>query len=183
MNKRKRIKLECEKCDSQFDDNYKARPSKKKSTVSVPDVLSTSVSTTLSTQSSSLSFTYEMSPDNLDGSTIVEQLFITKSFPITESSSITVDKMTNEFLKVKVDEKFDIEKFAEIETSETIPDDELFSWMSCAEQVTAFYANFERASDILTNTKTVAVSNPRIFILFLTPDIVDKINIREIVNN
>lgn len=28
MNKRKRIKLECEKCSSQFDDNYKARREK-----------------------------------------------------------------------------------------------------------------------------------------------------------
>lgn len=126
-----------------------------------------------------------MSSDNFDGSTIVEQLFITKSSPITESSSITVDKGTNEFLNVKVDEKFDIKKFAEIETNEyeTISDDKSFSWMSCAEQVTAFFVNFERASDILTNIKTVAVPNPRIFILFLTRDIVDKINIREIFNN
>jgi len=112
--------------------------SKNKVTVSVPDVLSTSVSTTLSTQSSSLSFTAEMSSDSFDGSTIVEQLFITKSSPITESFSITVDKVTNELLNMKVDEKFDI----------------------------------ERASDILTNIKTVAVPNPRIFVLFSTRDIV-----------
>ncbi|KAL4097237.1 hypothetical protein QTP88_022043 [Uroleucon formosanum] len=153
MNKRKRIELECEECGSQFDDDYKARhekaihdgknvkikhvgaplypfeASKKKATVSVPDVPSTSVSTIIATQSSSLSFTTESSPN------------------------------------VKVDEKVDIEKPAETETSETMPEDESFSWMSCAGQVTAFLANFERASDILTNIKTVAVPNPRIFVI------------------
>jgi len=84
---------------------------------------------------------------------------------MTESSSITVDNVTNEFLDVKVDEKVDIEKPVETENNETMPEDESFSWMSCAGQVTVFLANFERASDILSNIKTVAVPNPRIFVI------------------
>lgn len=184
MNKRKRIKLECEECGSQFDDDYKSRheksihggkkvkvkhvgaplnpfeASKRKATVSVPADPSTSVSTMLATQSPTLSSTAEMSFDIFEGSTIVESSFI------TESSPLTVNKVTDESLVVKVNKKVDKETLVETETNEpTILEDESFSWISCAGQVTEFLANFERASDILTNIKTVAVPNPKMFIV------------------
>lgn len=93
MNKRKRIKLECRRCGSQFDDGYKARhkktlhggkkvkvkhvgaplnpfeASKRKAIVSISIVPSTTISTMLTTQSSrpSLFCTIEMPSDVIKG--------------------------------------------------------------------------------------------------------------------
>lgn len=189
MNKRKRIKLECDECGSQFDDDYKSghkksvhggkkvrvkhvgaplnpfEAAKKKATVSVPDDPSLSISTMLATQSTSLFSTAEISSDIFEVSSIVVSSFLTESSPITESSHLTVDKVTNESLGVKDNEKVDIEKLVETEISETIPENESLSWICCVGQVTEFLANFERATDILINIKTAAVPNPKIFVI------------------
>ena len=93
-----------------------------------------------------------------EGPTIAESLFI------TESSPITVNKMTELFI-VKVNEKVDIEKLAENETSEAIPENDLFSWINCARQVTTFLDNFKRTNDILANIKTVAAPNRNFFVI------------------
>ncbi|VVC34877.1 Hypothetical protein CINCED_3A003477 [Cinara cedri] len=143
MNKRKRIKFECEECGSDLKthrekvvhDGKKVKIKhvgaslnpfeafKRKATISVPAVPSQSVSTILVTQSPSLSFTTNMSFENVDESTIIDLRSIV-----------------------------DIDKSAEIETSEHINDgDESFSWMNCAGQVTTFLANFEMFRKLLKN--------------------------------
>jgi len=97
-----------------------------------------------------------MSSDIFEQSSIVESSFITKSSPLT------VKKVTDMPLIAKVNEKVDIENSVE---TKSMPVEESFSWINCAGQVTAFLANFERASDILTNIKNVAVPNPKIFVI------------------
>lgn len=62
---------------------------------------------------------------------------------------------------MKINEKYDKDNFVETKTSENIPEDESFSWISCAGQDTAFLTNF----GILTNIKSVAVPNPKIFVI------------------
>lgn len=58
-----------------------------------------------------------------------------------------------------------MKKSAENEILETLSEYEPFSWIKCAGQVTAFLANFERTRDFLTNIKTSAVPNPKIFVI------------------
>lgn len=57
-----------------------------------------------------------------------------------------------------------------------MPEDISFSWISCAGKVAAFLTNFENASDILTNIKTVTVPNPKIFVIKII-DCLSKIHI------
>jgi len=141
--------------------------SKRKAIVSVPVDPFTSVSSILATQTQSpfLSSSSEMFTDIAEGSTIVESSFIAQSSSITESPSFTVNKVTDDSLVMKVNDKVGIEKLVEIETSDTMSEDELFSWTRFAEQVTVFLVNFERASDILTNIKTTAVPNSKMFVI------------------
>lgn len=106
-----------------------------------------------------------MPSDIFEGLTIIESLFNTKLSPISESSFINVSKVTNESIVVKNNGKLDVE-FQRLKLVKLyLKMNHTYSWINCDNQVTVFLVNFERASYILTNIKTVDVPNPKIFVI------------------